>query len=193
MQSQVTNLSRIKEPRTDSPLCERQILKARSVSYLFPSSWALRCVLWEFFFESVWFSGQPDVRSGTSMPPCCVVNAIILYAHPLDNSKHRSRANSRLSEGRKGHVLSCNIDYRIPWLNPSMFPFTTQHVVIVPERTSDCPEEKLSKHPDNGGKDIRGMGYILVQWVSKNLVPVFARQKSMDSKKAIETSRNCRN
>ena len=118
VQSQVTNLSRIKEPRTDSPLCERQILKARSVSYLFPSSWALRCVLWEFFFESVWFSGQPDVRSGTSMPPCCVVNAIILYAHPLDNSKHRSRANSRLSEGRKSHVLSCNIDYPDPLTGP---------------------------------------------------------------------------
>ena len=48
------------------------------------------------------------------MPPCCVVNAIILYAHPLDNSKHRSRANSRLSEGRKSHVLSCNIDYPDP-------------------------------------------------------------------------------
>ena len=118
VQSQVTNLSRIKEPRTDSPLCERQILKARSVSYLFPSSWALRCVLWEIFFESVWFSGQPDVRSGTSMPPCCVVNAIILYAHPLDNSKHRSRANSRLSEGRKSHVLSCNIDYPDPLTGP---------------------------------------------------------------------------
>ena len=27
-------------------------------------------------------------------------------------------------------------------------------------------------HPDNGGKDIRAMGYILVQWVSNNLVPV---------------------
>ena len=116
-----------------------------------------------------------------------------IYANPLDNSKHRSRANSRLSEGRKGHVLSCNIDYRIPWLNPSMFPFTTQHVVIVPERTSDCPEEKLSKHPDNGRRDIRAMGYILVRWVSNNLVPVLARQKSMDFKTPIETGRNCRN
>ena len=45
-----------------------------------------------------------------------------------------------------------------------MFAFTTQHVVMeVPERTADCPEEKLSKHPDNGGRDIRDMGYILVQ------------------------------
>ena len=30
-------------------------------------------------------------------------------------------------------------------------------------------------HPDNGGRDIRAMGYILVQWVSNNLVPVHAR------------------
>ena len=38
VQSQLTNLSRINEPRTDSPW-KRQILKARSVSYLFSSSY----------------------------------------------------------------------------------------------------------------------------------------------------------
>ena len=43
VQSQLTNLCRMKEPRTDSPW-NRQILKARSVSYLFPYSWVLRCV-----------------------------------------------------------------------------------------------------------------------------------------------------
>ena len=32
----------------------------------------------------------------------------------LDNSKHRSRAISRLFEGRKTHVLSCSIDYSHP-------------------------------------------------------------------------------
>ena len=74
-----------------------------------------------------------------------------------------------------------------------MFVFTTQHVVIVPGRTSDYPGEKLSKHPDNGGRDIRANGYILVQRVSNNLVPVHARQKSMDFKTLIETGRNCRN
>ena len=41
-----------------------------------------------------------------------------IYAHPLDNFKHRSRANSRLSEGRKSHVLSCNIDYPDPLTGP---------------------------------------------------------------------------
>ena len=30
-------------------------------------------------FLKVYGSGQSDVRSETSMPPCCVVNAIILY------------------------------------------------------------------------------------------------------------------
>ena len=68
----------------------------------------------------------------------------------LDNSKHRSRAISRLSEGSEGrkiHVLSCNIDYpSLPRSPESMFAFTTQHVVIeVPERTSDCPELKTFK------------------------------------------------
>ena len=33
------------------PSWERQILKAKTVSYLFPSSWALRCVLWEIFLK----------------------------------------------------------------------------------------------------------------------------------------------
>ena len=78
VQSQFTNLSRFKEPRTDSPVMRAPILKARSVSYLFPSSWALRCVLWEIFLK-VFGSGQSDVRSGASMPPCCVVKAIVLY------------------------------------------------------------------------------------------------------------------
>ena len=98
------------------PSWERQILKARSVSYLFPSSWALRCVF--FFFLKVFGSGQSDVRSGTSMPPCCVVNAIILYTLIHWLIQHRSRANSRLSEGRKSHVLSCNIDYPDPLTGP---------------------------------------------------------------------------
>ena len=65
-------------------------------------------------FLKVFGSGQSDVRSGTSMPPCCVVNAIILYTLIHWIIQHRSRANSRLSEGRKSHVLSCNIDYPDP-------------------------------------------------------------------------------
>ena len=57
----------------------------------------------------------------------------------LDNSKHSSGAISRISEGRKIHILSCNIYYLVPL--GQLFAFTTQHVVIeVPERTSDCPE-----------------------------------------------------
>ena len=65
----------------------------------------------------------------------------------LDNSKHHSCAISRLSEGRKMHVWSCNIDYpSLPRSPESMFAFTTQHVVIeVPERTSDCPELETFK------------------------------------------------
>ena len=31
----------------------------------------------------------------------------------LDNSKHRSGAIGRLSEGRKIHILSCNIEYPV--------------------------------------------------------------------------------
>ena len=52
------------------------------------------------------------------MPPCCVVNAIILYTLIHWLIQHRSRANSRLSEGRKSHVLSCKIDYPDPLTGP---------------------------------------------------------------------------
>ena len=100
------------------PSWERQILKARSVSYLFPSSWALRCVLCEFFFESVWFWAIWRALRTLDRPPCCVVNAIILYTLIHSISKHRSRANGRLSEGRKSNVLSCNIDYPDPMTGP---------------------------------------------------------------------------
>ena len=48
------------------------------------------------------------------MTTCCVVNAIILYTLIHWIIQHRSHANSRLSEGRKSHVLSCNIDYPDP-------------------------------------------------------------------------------
>ena len=58
VQSQLTNLSLIKEPRIDSPW-KRQILKARWVSYLFLLSWVLRCVscgkcFERFRFRAIW-------------------------------------------------------------------------------------------------------------------------------------------
>ena len=61
------------------------------------------------------------------MTTCCVVNAIILYTLIHWIIQHRSRANSRLSEGRKSHVLSCNIDYPDPLTGPcSRSPRNTQ-------------------------------------------------------------------
>ena len=98
------------------PSWERQILKARSVSYLFPSSWALRCVLWEIFLK-VFGSGQSDVRSGSSMPPCCVVNAIILYTlihWIIPNTAHEQTVDYR----RVGRAMFCHaiLITQIPWL-----------------------------------------------------------------------------
>ena len=87
VQSQLTNLSRIKELRTDSPW-KRQILKARPVSHLSPSSWVLRCVFLGGMFLLVFGSGQSDVRSGTLMPTCYVVNANIFYTLIHSNTAH---------------------------------------------------------------------------------------------------------
>ena len=50
---------------------------------------------WQEKFFKVLGLGKSDVRTGTLMTTCCVVNANILYTLiQLDNSKHRSRAIS---------------------------------------------------------------------------------------------------
>ena len=116
------------------------------------------------------------MRSGTSMTRCCMMNANILCTFiQLDNSKHCSQAISRLSEGRKIPVLSCNIDYPDP---ESMFTFSVLHIVIkVQERMSDCPVPKtfkkfshkkrtLLQHPWQG-KEIRdwpGLKDLVLSW-----------------------------
>ena len=79
--------------------------------------------LWENFWK-VFGSGQSDMCSGNSMTictSCYVVNVNNVHNYmliQLDNSKHCSSI-SRLSEGRKIHVLSCNIDYPDP-LSPCL-------------------------------------------------------------------------
>ena len=99
------------------PSWERQILKARSVSYLFPSSWALRCVLCEFFFESVWFWAIWRALRTLDRPPCCVVNAIILYT--LIHSIIPNTAHAQMVDYlRVGRAMFCHaiLITRIPWL-----------------------------------------------------------------------------
>ena len=70
------------------------------------------------FFESVWFWAIWRALRNLDASVLRGERYHFIYAHPLDNFKHRSRANSRLSEGRKSHVLSCNIDYPDPLTGP---------------------------------------------------------------------------
>ena len=73
------------------------------------------CFLWEIFLK-IFGSGQSDVRSGNSMTTCCVVKTNVLnMLIKFGNSKHRSRATSRLSQGGKIHVLSAVLTTRFPW------------------------------------------------------------------------------
>ena len=73
------------------------------------------CCLWEIFLKIFGYR-QSDVRSGNSMTTSCVVKTNILNTLiKFDNSKHRSRAISRLSQGRKVHVLSAVLTTRFPW------------------------------------------------------------------------------
>ena len=128
VQSQLTNLSRT----TDRALIHYESVKSLrpELSLLFlPLVMGIAmCFLWENTLKILYGSRQSYVRSGTSVTTCGVVSANILYIFVdlihgarhsstrinclLGNSKHRSRAISRLSKGRKIHALSCNIDYR---------------------------------------------------------------------------------
>ena len=75
MRSELTNLSRIKEQRTDSPWPGQVKVKARSVFLSLPIVMGIEMrFLWENILK-VFSSEQSDVRSGTSMATCCVVNA----------------------------------------------------------------------------------------------------------------------
>ena len=74
--SQLTNLSCIKEPLTDSPW-KRQILKNKSVSFLPLVMGFAMSFLWGNILKT-YGSGQSDVGSGTSMTTCCVVIIIII-------------------------------------------------------------------------------------------------------------------
>ena len=66
------------------------------------------------------------MRSGNSMTTCCVVNANILNTLiNLDNSKHCSRAISRICKGRKIHVLTT----RFPWVHLRVHHATPSHLV----------------------------------------------------------------
>ena len=72
--------------------------------------------LWENFLK-VFGSGQSDMCSGNSMTMYQLLRGereqCTYMLIQLDNSKHYSSI-SRLSKGRKIHVLSCNIDYPDP-------------------------------------------------------------------------------
>ena len=62
----------------------------------------------------------------------------------LDNSKHRSGAISRLSDSRKIHILSCNIDYPVPLSQCSRSPRNTWSSRFLSARQI-AQNQKLSK------------------------------------------------
>ena len=131
--SQLANLSRIEEPHSDSPW-KRWILKARWVSYHFPSSWVLRCVFLCENFLKVSASGQSDVRSGNSRPPVAWWSRTFYIRSSKWIIPNNAQAQS--------------VDY--PRVERSMLYhtilITAQRVVIeVPECTSGCPEAKTFK------------------------------------------------
>ena len=88
----------------------------------------------------VYGSGQSDVRSGTSMTTCYVLNANMDSGEP-------SSQNCMTKYGSSYTQIVYWLRVSGVWISVfKMFTFTTQHVVIeFPELTSDCPESKTLK------------------------------------------------
>ena len=99
------------------------------------------------FVGIFFFSGQSDVRSGTSMPPCCVVNAITLYTlihWIISNTAHAQSVDYlRVRRCMYGHAILIT---QIPWVYVSVHRATRRSVLEVPQHMSDYQNRKLSKN-----------------------------------------------
>ena len=109
VQSQLTNLSRINEPSTDSPKNAKSLRPGQSLMSSPRHGYCDVFFLWELFFK-VFGSGQSDVRSGTSMTTCCVVNANIVYSYFQKGGRKKCTHNPQRYCGwlSRTHLLISN-------------------------------------------------------------------------------------
>ena len=138
VQSQLTNLSRTKEPRADS-LWKHQILKAWSVSYLLPSSWVLQCVFCGKLFLKAFYSGNLTCAQETRWLRFAWWRRIWTQGNRVVKIAWQNGIflpSDSLLIAREWCLELSN------WMSVfKMFTFTTQHLVIeFPERTSDCED-----------------------------------------------------
>lgn len=122
------------------------------------------------------YTGYLCLPTVTTMTTRWVVNANILYTlMQLDNSKHRSRAISRLFEGRKTHVLSCSIDYSHPLSPYSCSPrnawsssfLSARHVAQNRKRSKHFLTKNTSQYPWRGEeiRDVPGLKGLALLWL----------------------------
>ena len=106
VRSQLTNLSLIKEDRTDSAW-EQQILKGQIKFSPLSLIMGIAMSFWWEKLQKTFVSGQSGVRSGNSMTTRqCVANADTLHTLlSLAISKHRSRAISGMDYLRVGRSM----------------------------------------------------------------------------------------
>ena len=82
----------------------------------------------------------------------------------LDNSKHRSGAIGRLSEGRKIHILSCNIEYPVPVSQCSRSPRNTWSSRFLSARQIAQNQKLLKKFPTINTSQYPGIGEEIRDW-----------------------------
>ena len=121
----LTNLPRIKEPRTDSPW-KRQILKARSVSYLLSSSWVLRCVSCGQKFLTFLVLGYLTCSQEPRWLRVAWWTRTFYIRSFIWIIPNRLRAISRLSEG---FFMFCHVILitQIPWVYVRVHHATRSH------------------------------------------------------------------
>ena len=82
----------------------------------------------------------------------------------LDNSKHRSGAIGRLSEGRKIHILSCNIEYPVPLSQCSRSPRNTWSSRFLSARQIAQNQKRSKKFPTISTSQYPGIGEEIRDW-----------------------------
>ena len=116
VQSQLTNLFRIKEPRTRVTRHESAKSLRPGQSLIFSPRHGHCVVFCVNFFLKVFGSGQSDVRSETSMTTCCVLNANMDSGEPSSQNcmtKHGSSYPQIVYCLRVSGVWNYPVDERI--------------------------------------------------------------------------------
>ena len=107
---------------------------------------------------------NPSFHYLTSLFGMTLLANILNTLIQLDNSKHRSGAIGRLSEGSKIHILSCNIEYPVPLSQCSRSPRNTRSSRFLRARQIAQNQKLSKKFPTINTLQYPGTGEEIRDW-----------------------------